>query len=79
MSLRAAKDLGLDLPASFFVATRTSDVAGGAAAGCRTILVQTGKHLAPPIQTSAPPDPLLKPDWTCADLPAATQWIIDHK
>jgi D-glycero-D-manno-heptose 1,7-bisphosphate phosphatase len=60
------------------VGDRMSDIAAGAAAGCRTILVQTGKHLAPPIQTSTPLDPLLQPDWTCADLPAATQWILNQ-
>jgi D-glycero-D-manno-heptose 1,7-bisphosphate phosphatase len=76
--LCAAKDLGLDLGASFIVGDRMSDIAAGAAAGCRTILVQTGKHLAPPIQTSTPLDPLLKPDWTCADLPAAAHWILNQ-
>ena len=77
--LRAATDLGLDPAAGFMVGDRMSDIAAGAAAGCRTILVQTGKHLEAPIQTSTPVDPLLKPDWTCADLPAAVQWIIDYK
>jgi D-glycero-D-manno-heptose 1,7-bisphosphate phosphatase len=76
--LRAARDFSLDLAASFMVGDRMSDIAAGAAAGCRTILVQTGKHLAPPIQTSTPLDPLLQPDWTCADLPAATQWILNQ-
>ena len=53
--------------------------AAGAAAGCRTVLVQTGKHLLPPIQTAEPLDPGLKPDWTCADLPAAAEWIVNRK
>jgi hypothetical protein len=24
-------------------------------------------------------DPDLKPDWTCADLPAAAEWIVNRK
>ena len=47
--LRAAREHGLDLPASFMVGDRMTDVAAGAAAGCRTVLVQTGQHDAPPI------------------------------
>jgi D-glycero-D-manno-heptose 1,7-bisphosphate phosphatase len=76
--LRAAADLGLDLRASFMVGDRPTDIAAGAAAGCRTVLVQTGKHLLPPIQTAEPMDPLLKPDWTCPNLPAAAEWILNN-
>jgi D-glycero-D-manno-heptose 1,7-bisphosphate phosphatase len=77
--LRAARDFRLDLPASFMIGDRPTDIAAGAAAGCRTVLVQTGKHLLPPIQTAEPLDPGLKPDWTCADLPAAAEWIVNRK
>ncbi len=77
--LRAARDFRLDLPASFMIGDRPTDIAAGAAAGCRTILVQTGKHLQPPIQTADPMDPSLKPDWTCADLSAAAEWILNQK
>ena len=77
--LRAAEELGLNLRASFMIGDRMSDIAAGAAAGCRAVLVQTGKHREPPIQTAEPPDPLLKPDWTCADLSAAAQWILNQK
>lgn len=77
--LRAAEELGLNLRASFMIGDRMSDIAAGAAAGCRAVLVQTGKHREPPIQTAEPPDPLLKPDWTCADLSAAAQWVLNHQ
>jgi D-glycero-D-manno-heptose 1,7-bisphosphate phosphatase len=76
--LRAARDFRLDLRASFMIGDRPTDIAAGAAAGCRTILVQTGKHLLPPIQTADPMDPGLKPDWTCADLSAAAEWILNN-
>ena len=77
--LRAARERNLDLAASFAVGDRITDVIAGALAGCRTILVQTGKHLDPPIETSEPPDPSIQPDYICADLEAATQWILKVK
>ena len=74
--LRAARELGLDLSASFMVGDRITDIIAGARAGCRTVLVQTGKHLEPPITTSEPLDKSIEPDYTCADLRAAAQWIL---
>lgn len=45
----AARELGLDLEASLMVGDRLSDVAAGQAAGCRSALVRSGAHGAPPI------------------------------
>ncbi len=42
MLLQAAQDHGLDLSASVAIGDKLSDVAAGRAAGCRTVLVQTG-------------------------------------
>jgi D-glycero-D-manno-heptose 1,7-bisphosphate phosphatase len=39
---RAAQELGLDLAASWMIGDRESDLAAGAAVGCRTVLVRTG-------------------------------------
>lgn len=78
MLLRAAADFSIDLQRSFMVGDRITDIAAGLAAGCRTVWVQTGKHLEPPIQTSDALDPLLKSDWTCADLPAAAEWMVNN-
>lgn len=72
----AARDLHLELTSSFMVGDRMTDVAAGARAGCRTVLVQTGQHTAPPIETADPLDPALEPDHTCPDLPAAADWIL---
>jgi D-glycero-D-manno-heptose 1,7-bisphosphate phosphatase len=73
--LRAAADLGIDLAASFLVGDRPTDLIAGARAGCRTIWVETGKHLAPPIVTAEPLPPVL-PDHVCAGLPQAALWIL---
>jgi D-glycero-D-manno-heptose 1,7-bisphosphate phosphatase len=73
--LRAAQDLDLELTASFAVGDRFTDIIAGSRAGCRTILVQTGKHLEPPIETREPLDQTIQPDYVCADLQAASDWI----
>jgi D-glycero-D-manno-heptose 1,7-bisphosphate phosphatase len=73
---RAAIELGIDLSASYLVGDRITDVIAGASVGCRTVLVQTGKHLAPPITTSEPIDPNIEPDHRCDDLATAVDWIL---
>jgi D-glycero-D-manno-heptose 1,7-bisphosphate phosphatase len=75
MLLRAARELDLDLSASFMVGDRITDIIAGSAAGCSTILVQTGKHLEHPIETVEPIDASILPDYVCADLSAAVRWI----
>jgi D-glycero-D-manno-heptose 1,7-bisphosphate phosphatase len=42
MLLEAAKDCMIDLTRSFLVGDKATDIQAGLAAGCRTILVQTG-------------------------------------
>jgi D-glycero-D-manno-heptose 1,7-bisphosphate phosphatase len=74
--LRAAKEHDLDLARSFAVGDRITDIIAGARAGCRTVLVKTGRHDDPPIETSEPIDQTITPDWTCADLAAAADWIL---
>ena len=75
----AAREQGLDLRASFMVGDRITDVIAGVRAGCRTVLVQTGKHLEPPIKTAEPVDISVKPDHVCADLPSAATWILNAR
>jgi len=74
--LRAAGEHNLDLSASFMVGDRITDIIAGARAGCRTVLVQTGKHVEPPIETVEPLDELVQSDHVCADLKAAAEWIL---
>jgi D-glycero-D-manno-heptose 1,7-bisphosphate phosphatase len=40
---KAAAELGLDLASSWMIGDRLTDLQAGAAAGCRTVLVRTGK------------------------------------
>jgi len=47
MLLSAARDLGLDLPRSWMIGDRESDVLAGRRAGCRTVRVSIG---APPTE-----------------------------
>ena len=69
MLLQAAADLQIDLSASFMIGDKMTDVAAGRAAGCRTILVATGKGGADAA------DAAFVPDLTAADIVAAVDWI----
>jgi D-glycero-D-manno-heptose 1,7-bisphosphate phosphatase len=75
--LRAAHELDLDVRRSFMVGDRVTDIAAGARAGCRTVLVRTGAHLEPPIELVEPLELGLGADHECADLDAATDWILE--
>jgi len=76
--LRAAQELSINLNASFAIGDRITDIMAGAKAGCRTVLVQTGKHLEKPIETSEPLDMKIRPNHICADLSAAAEWILSQ-
>lgn len=68
MLTRAAERLGLDLSASVMVGDRASDIAAGAAAGCRTVFVDRGYDRP----AGAPPDHV-------ADgIAAAARWILSR-
>ena len=75
--LRAAAEHDVDLASSFMIGDRITDIIAGASAGCRTVLVETGQHLALPIETSDPIDHSILPDHTCANLAEAAQWILE--
>ncbi len=75
MLLQAAREWNIDLMDSFMVGDRITDIAAGASAGCRTILLRTGTHLAPPIETAEPLDLGLTPDFACGTLTEAAAWI----
>jgi D-glycero-D-manno-heptose 1,7-bisphosphate phosphatase len=64
--LEAARWFDLDLPRSFMVGDRWSDVEAGRAAGCRTVLIETPNSGRSWCQ----------PDHRATDLPAAAEWII---
>lgn len=75
--LRAAAEHRIDLSRSFMVGDRVSDIVAGKAAGCRTVLVQTGAHLAPPIESDLPFDITTQADHTCRHLSEAADWILE--
>jgi ribonucleotide monophosphatase NagD (HAD superfamily) len=56
-----------------------SDVGAGQRAGCRTVLVRSGAHAAPPIVSPDPVGPEVRPDHKAADLAGATDWMVEHR
>jgi D-glycero-D-manno-heptose 1,7-bisphosphate phosphatase len=76
MLLQAAREHGVDLRSSFAVGDRITDIIAGARAGCRTALVQTGKHADAPIESPDGIDASVQPDFTGANLAAAAEWIL---
>lgn len=73
---RASAALGLDPSRSFLIGDRITDIVAGARAGCRTVLVQTGRHTDAPIETAEPLDTGVQPDLVCRDFRAAADWIL---
>jgi D-glycero-D-manno-heptose 1,7-bisphosphate phosphatase len=69
MLLAAANEHQLDLPNSFMIGDKLSDVLAGQQAGCRTILVRTGAG------GTGEPDLRAKPDWIAADMLQAARII----
>lgn len=75
---QAAAEWGLDLPRSYMIGDRISDIAAGGRAGCRTILIKTGMHEEPSIES---PDQIplgLTADVICRDLPEAVAHIMQE-
>ena len=77
--LSAAKEHDIDLSQSFMIGDRFSDIVAGQSAGCKSILVTTGQHLAPPIQSGEKAPLTTKADHVCPDLLSAAHWIINHQ
>ncbi len=69
MLREGAQRFGLDLGASFMVGDRWRDVEAGAAAGCRTVMVESA-HIDRA--------PAIAPDLTCSSLAEAATWILEQ-
>lgn len=67
MLFAAAHDLGIDLAASFMVGDRWRDMDAGAAAGCRTILIDGNYDER---------SPMASPAYICRTLSEAARWIL---
>jgi histidinol-phosphate phosphatase family protein len=75
---RAAREHGLELSQTVFVGDDQRDLAAGAAAGARTVLVLSGKmSLAEAEALTGETDSLLDPAYVAADLSAAVDWILE--
>jgi D,D-heptose 1,7-bisphosphate phosphatase len=70
MLLRAADELGLDLDASWMVGDLISDVLAGHNAGCRSILVESGKNPSSDVVAAAGRYPVV------ADLAASVDMML---
>lgn len=70
----AAEAHDIDLRRSWMVGDRWVDIAAGAAAGTRTILVEADYNWLP--TSSGPPPADLRPDATAADLPGAVELLL---
>jgi D-glycero-D-manno-heptose 1,7-bisphosphate phosphatase len=73
MILRAAKELPIDLEASWMVGDKSSDIGAGRAAGLKTILVKTGYAGKESGARN------IEPDFVADDLHAAVDIIIKGK
>ncbi|PWU07168.1 MAG: hypothetical protein C5B51_10575 [Terriglobia bacterium] len=65
--LDAAGDYGIDLSRSFLIGDRWRDIEAGAAAGCRTVLIDRQYAERPPVTP---------PDFRADSLTAAVEWIL---
>ena len=77
MLLKAAKEFSIDLTKSWMIGDRISDIIAGHNVGCKTILVETGKHTEKPIESDAL-DIDIKPDFICKNILEAVKIIIDE-
>lgn len=74
--LRAASKLEIDLHSSYMIGDRITDIIAGQRAGCTTILVKSGRHLDPPIETPDSVDLSCQPNYECDDIRQAAEWIL---
>ncbi len=70
---RAARELDIDLTASFVIGDKISDLEAGLAVGCRNILVHTGYGLESRNEFSGA---AWKPEYVADDLLEAARWIL---
>ena len=71
---QAVSDLDISLDGSYFIGDALSDMQAGINAGCRTIIVLTGRASASEIESWE-----RKPDCVAADLLSAVEWIVDDR
>lgn len=70
--LMAAEEMNISLADSFLIGDRLRDVACGLAAGVKSVLVQSGRHL----DDGRPRGGYETPDLVAADFTGAVNWIL---
>jgi D-glycero-D-manno-heptose 1,7-bisphosphate phosphatase len=75
LGLRAAAELGLDLPGSFMIGDKVDDALFGLNLGAAPVLVLTGYGRTARAALAARG---LRPAHTAADVLEAADWIIEH-
>ena len=73
MLKQAAEEHGIDLPHSFVVGDKVSDLEAGWRVGCRPVLVLTGYGVR---AREAFKEYAFQPEHVAQDLLAAVQWIL---
>ncbi|MEA3335515.1 MAG: D-glycero-beta-D-manno-heptose 1,7-bisphosphate 7-phosphatase [Chloroflexota bacterium] len=76
MLLQAAKDMDIDLGASFLVGDAVTDIEAGLRAGCRPVMVRTGRGESQLVQLRAAGYELVP---VADDLAGAVTWIFDSE
>jgi len=77
MLREAATFHSIDLSRSIMVGDRITDIIAGRDAGCVTVMVETGEHLKPPIETPGGIDFGATPDKVFPTLEEAAAWIAE--
>ena len=72
--LQAARDFDIDLPGSFMIGDKLTDVRAGHASGCKTVLLLSG-HGETQDRLAFSEDGS-RPDFTCDTLAEAIDWIL---
>ena len=73
MLFQAAKELNIDLSASWMIGDILNDVEAGNRAGCRTILIDNGN------ETEWILNEYRRPEIKCADINQAATYLLSHK
>jgi D-glycero-D-manno-heptose 1,7-bisphosphate phosphatase len=76
MLLRAAAEWNVDLSRASMVGDALSDVRAGHAAGCRAVLVRTGRGRA---QADLPEAQSVRPEFIADDLLGAVRWVLQQQ
>ncbi len=76
MLLDLAKKWHIDLDQAYMVGDAWTDIAAARAAGCRAILVRTGRGT---LHAQMPEIQIHRPDYIATDLLGAVQWILRYE